>query len=315
MTIKSEVQTVVRRIAAKIVSDYPSPPLAYSEELFHELEAVADSAGVEGEWATLVTEIRDALRLQGVDHFLRLPPIAKTLHPRIRSPGRRYLTYLLTSKKFSPALHQALTESPVGKPLLNPYYPLSSPLLVQHGYHLVRLMEATDFDLSRVRLVVEFGGGYGGFFRLLRNLSYRERYVICDLPVMCALQRFYLRNLFPTGPGAQPPANVQWISSDVPGGLKRETAPGSEPSLFMATWSLSETPLTVRNAVTPVLSGFTYILFAYQRTFGGCDNVQYFESLEKQLPGFGWQHFECPVYRGNFYLIGKTTCHDRSHAV
>jgi hypothetical protein len=306
MTIKSEMQTMLRRIAAKIVSEYPAPPLAHSEDLFRELETAAESAGVAGEWGTLVAEIRDALRLHGADQFLRLPPIAKTLHPRIRSPGRRYVTYLLRSKKFSPALHKALTESPVGKPLLNPYYPLSSPLLVQHGYHFVRLLEATDFDLFRVRLVVEFGGGYGSFFRLLRNLDYRNRYVICDLPVMCALQRFYLRNLFPTEPGAQPPTNVQWISNDVPGALKRETtSSASEPSLFMATWSLSETPLIVRNEVTPVLNGFTYILCAYQRTFGGYDNVQYFESLEKQLPGFAWRRFECPVYPGNFYLIGQ----------
>jgi putative sugar O-methyltransferase len=305
MTIKSELQTVVRRIAAKIVSDYPAPPLAYSEDLLNELESAAQSEAPEGEWATLATAISDALRQHGVDQFLRLPPIAKTLHPRIRSPGRKYVAYLLNSKKFSPALHKALTESPVGKPLLNPYYPLSSPLLVQHGYHLVRLLEATDFDLSGVRLVAEFGGGYGGFFRLLRNLGYRDRYVICDLPVMCALQRFYLRNLFPTEPGAQPPENVQWISNDVPGALKSETAAASGPSLFIATWSLSETPLTVRTDVAPALDGFTYILCAYQRAFGGYDNVQYFGSWEKQLPGFVWQNFECPVYAGNFYLIGQ----------
>src|SRR2546429_6471121 len=48
---------------------------------------------------------------------------------------RRYLTYLLASQRFGPTIHKALTESPVGKPLVNPHYPLSSPLLVQHGYH------------------------------------------------------------------------------------------------------------------------------------------------------------------------------------
>ncbi|HVN45795.1 MAG TPA: putative sugar O-methyltransferase [Steroidobacteraceae bacterium] len=306
MTLKSEMQTMVRRIAAKIISDYPAPPLSHSKDLFDDLEAAAGSARVEGAWATLVSEISAALQMQGVDQFLRLPPIARTLHPRIRSPGRRYVAYLSGSSKFSAALHKALTESPVGKPLLSPYYPLSSPLLLQHGYHLVRLLEATDFDLAGVRLVVEFGGGYGGFFRLLRNLEYRDRYVICDLPAMCALQRFYLRNLFPTEPGARPPANVQWISKDVAAALQRETASSASwPSLFIATWSLSETPLTVRNEVASVLDGFTYILCAYQRSFGGYDNVQYFEALQKQLPQFAWRRFECPVYRGNFYLIGQ----------
>lgn len=305
MTIKSEMQTVLRRFAAKIVSDYPSPRLNHSDELLRELELAARAAPVDGAWATLVTEISEALRQGGADQFLRLPPIAKTLHPRIRSPGRKYLTYLVTSKKFSPAIHMAITESPVGKPLVNPYYALSSPLLVQHAYHLVRLLEATDFDLSSVRLVVEFGGGYGGFFRLLRNLNYRDRYVICDLPAMCALQRFYLRNVFPTGPGDEPPANVRWISDGVLESVQPDTSSTSEPSLFVATWSLSETPLAVRTGVTATLKRFKYILCAYQRTFAGLDNVHYFASFEKQLPEFQWQRFECPVYPGNFYSIGQ----------
>jgi len=304
MTIKSEMQTLVWRIAAKIVSDYPAPSLAYSEELFQELEAAAKCATVEGEWAALASEISSALRLNGANEFLRLPPIAKTVHPRIRGAARQYVTYLFGSKRFTPTLHRALTESPVGKPLLNPYYPLSSPLLVQHGYHLIRLLEATDCDLSTLRLVIEFGGGYGGFFRLLRNLGYRERYVICDLPVMYALQRFYLRNVFPTEPGGRSPGNLHWLTGDVPETLERETREHG-PSLFVATWSLSETPLTVRNEIAPVLSEFDYVLCAYQRRFANYDNVQYFESLQKRLPQFAWQHAECPAYKKNFYLIGQ----------
>jgi len=303
--MKNKLELLLRRAAAKMVSDYTPPTLSCSEELFKELETASRLGPAGSEWAAFAAEIRTALQ-HGADAFLRLPPIAKTLHSRQRSHTRRYLTYLLESKRFSATLHKALTESPVGKPLVNPHYPLSSPLLVQHGYHLTRLLEATDFDLSRLRLVVEFGGGYGSFFRLLRNLEYRDRYVICDLPVMCALQRFYLRNVFPTEPGAQPPANLQWLSGDEYGALERETAAHSA-SLFIATWSLSETPLTVRSGVAAVMGGFSYILCAYQRTFGSCDNVEYFTSLQKALPHFRWHHAECPVYKGNFYLIGQNT--------
>lgn len=300
----NEVRTTVRRIAAKILGEYPPPLLRHSEELFQALDAAAGRTAANGEWAGFVAEIAGALRQNGVDHFLRLPPVAKTVHPRIRSHGRRYLTYLLRSNRFSAALQRALTESPVGKPLVNPHYPFSSPLLVQHGYHVVRLLESTDVDLAKLRLVVDFGGGYGSFFRLLRNLGYRERYVICDLPVMCALQRFYLRNVFPTGSEAQPPENLRWQSDNIAPALRRETAEHS-PALFVATWSLSETPLEVRDEVVAVLAGFDYVLFAYQRAFGSCDNVRYFASLEKTLPQFEWRHAECPVYRNNFYLIGQ----------
>lgn len=37
--------------------------------------------------------------------------------------------------------------------------------------------------------IVEFGGGYGSFFRLLKNLGYTNKYFIYDLPVMCASNR------------------------------------------------------------------------------------------------------------------------------
>lgn len=309
-----ETSTALRRMAAKLLGDYPPPRLQHTRELQAELESALARQAVTGEWAGLAADITRALEAGGADGFLRLPPVAKTVHPRIRGRSRDYLRYLFASKRFSAELQRALTESPVGRPLVNPHYPLSSPLLVQHGYHLVRLLEATGLELAAVRLVVDFGAGYGSFFRLLRNLGYRERYLIWDLPVMCALQRFYLRNVFPTGPGGQPPANLEWVVSGDPAASAAIARQCTEhqPSLFIATWSLSETPLEVRERIAPALAGFSHILCAYQRAFGEHDNVQYFQALEKSLPAFEWQHAECPVYRGNFYLIGRRAAGDAS---
>jgi hypothetical protein len=302
-----ETTTALRRMAAKLLGEYVPPRLQHTHELLTELDAALARQSVTGEWAGLAADISRAIKEGGADAFLRLPPVMKTVHPRIRSRSRDYLRYLLASSRFSAAIQRALTESPVGKPLVNPNYPLTSPLLVQHGYHLVRLLEATDLDLATLRLVVDFGAGYGSFFRLLRNLGYRERYLIWDLPVMCALQRFYLRNVFPTGPGDQPPGNLEWLVSGDPAAATAVSRHCAEhqPSLFIATWSLSETPPAVRERIAPALAAFTHVLCAYQRSFGEHDNVQYFQTLEKSLPGFDWQHAECPIFHGNFYLIGR----------
>ena len=145
------------------------------------------------------------------------------------------------------------------------------------------------------------------FFRLLRNLGYREQYLICDLPVMCALQRFYLRNVFPSDANG-PPATPRWFSGENFAELQAHSAQ-HHPSLFIATWSLSETPPEVRSNVAPEMGGFRYVLLAYQRTFGTYDNVEYFTSLQKSMPQFQWQHFECPVYRIYFYLIVQITAY------
>ena len=306
-SLRIEADNLARRMAARILGNYAPPRLRHVDELLAELERATARDVAAGEWDLFAAEIAGALRGSGVDQFLRLPPIAKTMHPRIRGRSRGYLRHVLGSHRFSPEIQRALTESPVGKPLVNPHYPLSSPLLIQHGYHLIRLLEATQLDLARLRLVVDFGGGYGGFCRLLRNIGYREKYLIWDLPVMCALQRFFLRNVFPSSADRAAPPNIEWLTSGDPGARDAVMRHAAErgPSLFVATWSLSETPLPVREEIAPALEGFGFVLLAYQRTFGETDNVAWFSGLEKRLPQFRWQHFECPVYRNNFYLIGR----------
>ena len=305
-TLSSETRTAVRRIAARILGEYPPPRLSHGEELLAGLDAAAARGAAAGEWAHLAEAIAAALRAGGVDRFLRLGPIAKTVHPRIRSHSAEYLRYVLASPHCSALLQRACTESPVGQPLVNPHYPLSSPLLIQHAYHVIRLLEASGLKLEALRLVVDFGAGYGSFYRLLRNLGYRDRYVIWDIPVMCALQRFYLRNVFPHGARLEPPQNLDWLASGDADAPQRLGALAAEAgvSLFVANWSLSETPLPVRATVVPVLGQFSHVLCAYQRGFAGIDNPAYFEALAGELPQFRWVHAECPVYRNNFYLIG-----------
>lgn len=304
--VTADVRSLIRRFAANIINDYSAPAPSHTEELFKGLES-AEKGSAGAEWAALGEQIIAALKQEGARQFLRLPPVMKTVHPPMRSLGRRYWSYLERSARFSSGIQKALTESPVGQPLLSPYYPLTSPLLMQHGYHLVRLLESTDFDLARIELVFEFGGGYGSFYRLLRNLGYRNRHLICDLPAMCALQRFYLRNMFPNGPRAEPPSNLEWVpggSAGAAGALARQMMERS-PALFVATWSLSEAPQSVRAEIEPILPAFDYILCTYQKVFAGYDNAHYFASLERSLPEFKWRHAECPVYRNNFYLIGR----------
>ncbi len=307
-TLSSEARTVVRRIAAKILGEYPPPHLRHSEELLAGLDAAAARGGAAGEWVHMAEAIATALRAGGADGFLRLKPIAKTVHPRIRSHCADYLHHVVSSSRWSAQFQRAVTESPVGQPLVNPYYPLSSPLLMQHAYHVIRLLEAGGLDPQALRLIVDFGGGYGSFFRLLRNLGYRDKYLIWDIPVMCALQRFYLRNVFPEGPAGEPPRNLEWLVSGdagAPQAVRALAAGSGGASLFVATWSLSETPLAVREAVTPVLEDFGYVLCVYQRAFGGIDNTAYFAGLAERLTQFRWLHAECPVYPNNFYLIGE----------
>jgi hypothetical protein len=226
-----------------------------------------------------------------------------TVHPNQFGLSFQYLNYIFSSDKFTAAIQNALTESPVGNPFLEPSYPLSSPLLVQHGYHLIRLLEYTNIDVLHLQEIVEFGGGYGSFFRLLKNLGYTNKYFIYDLPVMCAIQKFYLKNVFLPCPNTETLSNLKWLSGAASN--VSDNVINLDESLFMATWSLSECPYDLRQEFEPIISKFKYVLIAYQPKFHDFNNVEYFNSLESKLPNFKWNHFECPIYKNMFYLIGK----------
>ena len=53
---------------------------------------------------------------------------------------------------------------------------------------------------------------------------------------------------------------------------------GGQGSLFIATWSLSETPIYIREPFINKISTFHSQLIAYQDRFGEVDNVNYFKS-------------------------------------
>ena len=93
--------------------------------------------------------------------------------------------------------------------------------------------------------IVEFGGGYGSFFRLLKNLGYTNKYFIYDLPVMCAIQKFYLKNVFLPCPNTETLSNLKWLSGAASN--VSDNVINLDESLFMATWSLSECPYDLRH--------------------------------------------------------------------
>lgn len=191
------------------------------------------------------------------------------------------MNYIFSSDKFTTAIQNALTESPVGKPFLDPSYPLSSPLLIQHGYHLIRLLEFTNVNVLELQQIVDFGGGYGSIFRLFKNLGYKNQYFIYDLSVMCAIQKFYLKNVFLPLHDTQTLSNLKWLSGSASNVSSNVT--DFVESLFIATFSLSESPYDLRQEFEPIISKFKYVLIAYQPKFDDFNNIEYFNSLENKL--------------------------------
>ena len=83
--------------------------------------------------------------------------------------------------------------------------------------------------------------------------------------------------------------------------------------LFIANWSLSETPIFFREKFFKVINRSRYILISFQEYFEDINNLKYFNKLKKRLNNsFEIRIEKNEYYKGNifnnqnhYFLIGK----------
>lgn len=205
----------------------------------------------------------------------------------------------------------AMCETPVGQPSPSPLYRESSGNLIHYAYHLRQFEANTGVTVEDHDVVFEFGGGYGGLCRLAHNLGFSGRYIIYDFPRFSHLQSFYLQSAgIPvvepgsSRPGAQCVSDAAMLTRALSGTRGRQ--------MFIATWSLSEAPIDIREQILPLVERFDSFLIAYQGLFEGNDNVKFFADWSHRMAGVRWyghqiDHIPNDYYRDNFYLIGSRT--------
>ena len=171
--------------------------------------------------------------------------------------------------------------------IFDPYfgYPLRYPKMfttscnsIHHAYHLEKFFQSVNYSkLNEIDLIIEFGGGYGNLCRILYNIGYRNEYWLFDLPEFVNMQEYYLSNTNNE--------NVNKISfiSHPEELVERYENLQSRNILFIATWSLSESPLSVREKIISIISNSNYFLIAYQNNFCNIDNEKYFLSITNNI--------------------------------
>jgi hypothetical protein len=262
----------------------------------------------EAAWAGSMNRLKE-LASGGADpmQFLQWDVIRQTMF--VGSPHfvKIELAFLKRMKDWNTRWEKAIQEAAIGSPLLTKYYKKSSGNLIHHMYHLSQFEQKTGRAIDKFNTIVEFGGGYGSMCRACHNLGFKGRYIIFDLPHFSILQRFFLKAL--NLPVMQPTDNfcnaVHCTSelNDVQNliGLTND----SENRLFIATWSLSETPDQVRQSFTGFVQNFDAYLIAYQHRFGEVDNVKYFAEWQSRIRSISnWFDWEIPHLKGSNYLMG-----------
>lgn len=80
--------------------------------------------------------------------------------------------------------------------------------------------------------------------------------------------------------------------------------------LFIALWSLSETPLSIRSEFIKIMRNSNYFIVALQGEFYGIDNEVYFKTIKDELKEFEIKfypinHMNVNYKKGNYYFIGS----------
>jgi hypothetical protein len=251
-------------------------------------------------WTAVRGRIIDQLRRDDPRSFLVWKPIRETMFTPNLPYVETELDALRRSAEWDATWQPVLEEDPAGCPPPFPGLPGSSSNLIHHAYHAHRLREATGRSLEDFGQIVEFGGGYGSFARVAGRLGFRGGYHVFDFPEFAALQRYYLGSVASTrgdaaiadGFTASPDA------ADVPSG-------DPDSGLFVALWSLSETPLAERDRWIDSMRSSSCVLLAFQHEFEGADNRAWFAGVTDRTPELEWVVTPIDHLPGHSYAIGS----------
>ena len=234
-------------------------------------------------WENNRKEIRKAILNDNLSDFINWNVIQKTMF--FVAPKVEYLEVISNQ-----ILSKSIKEFKLGNP--KPYFLDSSTSgnLIHHAYSISQLLKKCD--LKEFNNVVEFGGGYGSMCRLFKNMGYTDKYIIFDLPEFSALQRFYLSSV-----------NVNYTKNVTFTGEMTHLDNNKLSTLFIATWSLSEMPISLREDLLKNLS-FEYCIIAFQSEFDGINNIDYFNNFKNRYKNINFDIYPIEHLKNHFYLVG-----------
>jgi len=213
-------------------------------------------------------DLWERAQTESPDHFVEWPCIRHTMlvdHFDMTEPR----TYLSGENRWLDAVHADQNSIHLA--------------LVEQAHHLKRWEDVTGQRIENLKRIYEFGGGFGALALLTHRLGFKGEYTVYDLPEFALLQRWYLAQY---------------------GIAVRHAEAGKivDADLFVAAYSISETPIEFRDAFMANLKAGSY-LFLYSSQFAEYDNAAWFARVMADRPLVNWSVNAFPG-RPDWYLIG-----------
>jgi len=311
------VKRAIRKLVLSLVIK-PLPPATdrdnrLAEELrsiFRELPCLnsASDSPSEQEWLNNMKHLKGMVLNHDPRKFLTWDVILRIMFVDNKRYISTELDFLRNLPDWDNRWCEAIRESQFGHPIPYWKYRRSSGNLIHHAYHIAQFEQKTAMYVHNMNFVFEFGGGYGSMCRLFQNFGFHGKYIIFDLPPFSALQQFFLKSI---GMNVQ---SVDSFNSSRSGvvcisdlELLRQILSNhndSINSMFIATWSISETPIYFRNSILSLTSQFKGFLIGYQAQFREVNNNDFFGNWKASHNNVEWYNWEIEHLEHNSYLIG-----------
>ena len=251
-------------------------------------------------WLQNRIELRKQILWRDARNFLRWDVVHRTMFHECKQTELDFLKKLPNWED----LRKYLVEDSIGNPKRFTSMPESSGNLIHHLYSVSRFLSAYPVSISEMSQVVEFGGGYGSMARLFYKTGFKGRYVIFDVPEFAALQEFFLSSLDRSVPIFRKPTRERGIVilTDIED-FKKQCAL-EKINLFIATWSISESPVELREIILKSAEDAEYWLVAYQKRFQDIDNIEYFKKY-MSMSQREWKGAEIEHLSGQYYAFGS----------
>ena len=261
-------------------------------------------------WQRFLLRLAELVKTEDVRQFLQWDVIRKSMFVADAPYIQKELIDLQSLDDWSSRWKAAIQETHAGLPTPCHLHPTSSGNLIHHAYHVAQFERVTGKQVSELQSVFEFGGGYGSMRRLFHSLGFTGSYIIFDLPAFSLLQEYYLSTI------GIPPQDVDEFVTNPTGtccvsNLARlreviEASTHEEPlqNLFLATWSLSECPLVLRDLISPLAKAYGCQLIGFQSQFEETDNLVYFREFAASAAHGEVETWAIDHLPGNHYLVG-----------
>ena len=285
-SVEKECASVLRKSIAAL------PPLTTSPTF----------SRAENKWIENRQALRKSILSRDPRNFLQWDVIQMTM---FHNPNVTEFNYLQKSSNWS-SWNSALHEVTAGNPPAYEFMQQTSGNCVHHAYSIAQFENFYKLNVASISSVFEFGGGYGSMARLLLNRGFKGAYTIFDLPEFSYLQIYFLSLAFPG-------INISVVPSQAENtviilhkieDLEKQIAVAT-PEIFIATWSISESALHIRENILPLIKNIPLWLIAYQHIFQKINNSSYFKQLALTETGREFVEMLIPHLKDQFYAFGR----------